>query len=429
MEWKSSNRSTVAVIRGPRGIGKTTITENLGSTYSRFIRLDLGTDPRLGRLIADRPDADRLVHRLRSSYGEDSIVDGDTLLIIDEVQCCPGVYHALGNLTDRDDLHTIATCSYSSEDDVPSDRPMSWEERFEMRPLDFDEFTGAMSVDDEVNMRVRERLERNQEPRPDDGRLMLRLFSDYMVTGGYPEAVDTLAETNDYRAVMGVNRRNRVAQMSDVFRFRRRSFDVISACMDSIPEQLVDNGKFSYSKVEGRVNHNSRYYRDSIDWLESSGMVSRCNRLNHPLSPPNLSFEEGSFKLYTDPGALLSLMPPWAADHVICGNHDECGCAVVENCIGSLLSLQGIGLNYYSNGRRELDFVIPRGREFIGVGVKSGNNSRRKSLDSLIEEGMIQRGIIFGDYRRRTSAEVYPYYAVGFADTLLCPERGGSIQL
>ena len=323
----------------------------------------------------------------------------------------------LESLIDRSVADIIVTGScITSGNSGFCDDPFLWEERIELRSMNFVEFLEEMDIDRGVTEGVIESIRSNARIDRESDILMSEMFGRFMVTGGLPASVTALSTTNKLINSLITSRGNLEVQLTDAFVFNRGTCDIIRNCIMSLPTQLADNGRFTYSKVEGKVSLNRKHYEDSINWLASSGMVTICRRMEEGRGQDRLP---RNYKLYTDPGILACIMDSWVSDAMIRGHYEKCPCAVVENCIANMLSAEGIRTSYYSTDRHEADFVICSGTDVVGIAVRSRNNGRRKSLTTLKDSGVITRGIEFGGSSRAAESERYPIYAAGFIKAIL----------
>ncbi len=370
-------------------------------------------------VIARCASTDDLRRKLAAAFGEDSVVPGDTLLLLDEIEYCHDAAWHLEALADRDciDIVAVASCITAGTTGFRQD-PWPWEHRIEVLPLDFGEFLEAMGIGTGYSSFLMEKVIEGAEISFDDDAAMDLMFRRYMITGGMPAAVSAMAGTRRILDTTEASKAVLKDQMSDAKVFARRISDTVSMCVRSIPVQLAANGRFRYSKVENGRYVNRRSCYDSVEWLIDSGIVTLCDRIPLPIGScegPGPMF----YKLYIDPGALASMLDGWMCDAVMNGHYSSCRCAVVENCIAASLRTGGFDVHYYSNGRKEADFIVPLGDEIVGITVRSYNNPRRKSTASLMDEGLITRSLEFSSCKKTGSSETYPLYAAGFPEMMM----------
>ena len=109
MQWRSAPPGKKAlVVTGERQIGKTYSIDEFGkSEYGSYLRLDFSNDVEARGLFDGNLDATGILDALRTRYRGFRIVEGDTLLFLDEIQLCPNARSAIkplvndGNIIDK----------------------------------------------------------------------------------------------------------------------------------------------------------------------------------------------------------------------------------------------------------------------------------------------------------------------------------------
>lgn len=64
IDWSGSDRRTVAVVTGPRCVGKTTLVRELGESYGCFIELNMKHCYESRKILSDCTDSAELSRRL-----------------------------------------------------------------------------------------------------------------------------------------------------------------------------------------------------------------------------------------------------------------------------------------------------------------------------------------------------------------------------
>lgn len=422
-DWKQSKRRTIPLITGPRGVGKTTSVRRLGEGYSNLIEIDM-SDPVNRKLLANVHDTDEFVSTIGKKAGSEPVIGDDTLVVLDEVGLSVGSLGLLSALSNRESVDVVMTASCFRSLPSAHDAPAPWIERVDIRPLDFRAFLHAMGCGEDAR-----RAERDVSPgRPPDrdlNRTMDAMFRRYLVTGGMPLAILQMASSGRLADVRRVCREIMAAQMSDARRASPSIHDIIGRCLESLPIQLRENGRFMYSRVGNVCGASSKHVAESIQWLSSNGILDLCHRAMDPVEPPSVRCEPNHFKAYADTGTLFCLMDSWVSDAAMNGNYQNCPCAVLEDCAARQIVSCGISPNYYQRDRHEADFLVPHGGDVSGVVVRSGNNGRRKSLSRLMDGGQITRAVEFGESDRPGDTDRYPLWAMGFPGTVF-PGMGES---
>ena len=112
LKWKSDPNRKVLLIRGARQVGKTYLIRKLGKTFKHYLELNLVEDANLKSLFnSGTLVASKIIDGIAAYFGQ-SIIDGETLLFIDEIQACPEAIVALRFFYEKyPNLHVVATGS------------------------------------------------------------------------------------------------------------------------------------------------------------------------------------------------------------------------------------------------------------------------------------------------------------------------------
>lgn len=424
-EWKKEGFKKCLLIEGARQTGKTYSVRRFGKSYSCFIEINFTLNPELRTIFSEDMDAETILRRI-AKRTEKRIIPGDTLIFLDEIQDCPRARASMKSLSQCKDVNVIASGSLLGVNykDVPS-HPVGYEQKITMESLDFEEFLWAMGLSPETIESVRGKINRRYEFDEYELGLFEKYFSWYTITGGMPEAVCELCDSRDFDKVLGILKDICIDYRNDAGKYsgpleRNRIF----ACFDSIPVQLAkETNRFLYSDITENetVRSSKREYSDAIQWLKDAGIIIVCPRVGDTKVP--MVKNENLFKIYTrDQGILMSMVSRGTAMSIIDGDIPSNLGYLTENCIASLLVKTGIEFMYYRRKTTEVEFIF----EIDGIGFamdsKSGNSTRTKSLDSLLERSMIGRGIKLrrGNIETKDNGvECYPLFVAGFVDSLV----------
>ena len=147
--WKISNNRKPLILSGARQVGKTwLLTEFARREYAKnvFFSLDRNKDAR--KVFQQGGSAQQLLQRLSALSGVD-ITEGDTLLILDEIQDCPEALTALKFFCEETPQIHIAVAGsllgVSMHSNVSF--PVGKVDVLRLYPLTFSEFLRAMGRD------------------------------------------------------------------------------------------------------------------------------------------------------------------------------------------------------------------------------------------------------------------------------------------
>jgi hypothetical protein len=229
-----------------------------------------------------------------------------------------------------------------------------------------------------------------------------------------PACVNSFAKNG--KLVLAPAIQNEIANnyVADMAKYAEPSETVkIRACYDSIPAQLAkENKKFQYKIVQ--IGGSAALFGVSIDWLTQAGVLLRCQRVDHAYNPLSVYADLSSFKLYMGDVGLLVMKAGIPQHTILSGEANFFMGSVAENYIAQALSANGHDLRYWTGDyTAELDFVIQKGGDIIGVEVKKGTKTRSKSLSVFSRKYSPAYSIRFSEKNFGKNGEILalPHYA------------------
>jgi predicted AAA+ superfamily ATPase len=224
---------------------------------------------------------------------------------------------------------------------------------------------------------------------------MMELFKEYIVVGGMPAVVWEFVNTHNFAHVLRLQRDIISDYEDDIAKYAEDNQKAkAKACFRSIPKHLSkDYKKFQYSIVER--GGNAQKYGGSLDWLLDAGMINFCHNLEIPELPLEGNSKSSEFKVYMrDTGLLIAMLDEGTAKDIIGGNLGIYKGAIFENIVADIFTKLGKKLYYFEkNNRLEIDFFIRLNSKAVGVEVKSADNTKSKSLNTLIGHYGVEKGI------------------------------------
>ena len=95
-----------------------------------------------------------------------------------------------------------------------------------------------------------------------------------------------------------------------------------------------------------------------------------------------------------DIGLLMAMLEEGSQIDILDGNLGIYKGAIYENVIADIFSKKGKKLYYFEyNSTLEMDFIIRYNREATAIEVKSADNTKSKSMNSIIENWNVKHGI------------------------------------
>lgn len=391
-EWKSSPQRKPILLRGARQVGKSWLVRELGKTFSSFVEINFEERQDLVPLFDGDISPDHLLPRLSAAAGA-PIVPGKTLLFLDEIQLCPRAITALRYFYEKlPNLHVLAAGSLLEFTIEQIGIPVGRVSSLYCYPLSFYEFllaTGHGSLIDHMrSLPVETPLEGPLHAKA------LSLFSEYMVVGGMPEAVQEWVTRRELHSCLKIQRdivENYRQDFGKYARVRRREH--VEMVFSAVP-RLVGR-KMVFSHISDSLR--SRELKPAFELLQKAAVVHAVSHSSGNGLP--LGAEENSTlckAFLLDVALMQSVLHldhgRWLLDPE---RHFVNEGAVVEAFVGQELiayraPFEKAALHYWvreKNGAKaEVDYLIEKEGVVVPVEVKSGSGGRRKSLDLFLSE-------------------------------------------
>lgn len=419
-DWFKEPNKTALLIKGPRGVGKTTLVEQFArENYANTVYLNFETFPLQRSIFSGSLDLGNLTKQITLKLSNTKLIPKKTLIILDEVHLCPRAREAVETFLEEEKYDVIMiTSHYASKPDVFEPMPLLHETVVEMSGLDFEEFLWANGVSDVTISEVKDHFDRKVPIPVALHQEFMSLFREYMVVGGMPEVVYSFVNKHNFKTVLRLQKRIIQSYEDDIHKYLKKTDrKKVSMCFNSIPTQLVkQNKKFMYGVVE--VKGNARKFESSILWLYDAGMIEIAFQLEDLQLPFANNARFDIFKVYfKDVGLLTGLLGPEAQQTIIDGNINAFNDAILESVTADLLMKRGHRLYYFTkNATLEMEFMIKYNNLLTGLSVNNADNTKAKALTSLFENHDLPSGIEL----TRDNLEIidnlhrYPLYCIMF---------------
>ena len=421
IEWKNEKKKKCLIVKGARQVGKTFIIEKFGeANYKFFIEINFFENPEYKEIFNGSLNGKDIESQIRLRVPKaNNMKPGETLIFLDEIQFCPNAITALKFLTIDGRYDYIASGSLLGLNykEVTS-YPVGYVKHLEMHSLDFEEFLWAKGVAKQSIKELKENFENKIKVHPSAHNVMMQHFKDYIIVGGMPEIVDEFVKEKNYNKVIELQRDILIKYEDDIQKYADTTEkQKIRACFRSIPKHLAqDYKKFRYSYVER--GGTAKKYAGSLEWLYDAGIIEYCHNLKIPELPLEGNSKSDIFKVYMkDIGLLMAMLEDGSQIDILDGNLGIYKGAIYENVIADIFSKKGKKLYYFEyNSTLEMDFIIRYNREATAVEVKSADNTKSKSMNSIIENWNVKHGIKLSSKNIGGTEHVdsYPLYMAMF---------------
>jgi predicted AAA+ superfamily ATPase len=418
-KWKNKSDRKPLVINGVRQVGKTWLTREFGrANYKNVAYVLFENNRRITTLFSEDLDPRRILLGLEAETNQ-KIIPSETLIIFDEIQCCPKALTSLKyfneNTPEYDIISTGSLLGVFLHEGVSF--PVGKVDFLNLYPMSFYEFLEAIG-----EYILCELLGKHDWK-------MIKVFKDklisnlriYLYIGGMPEAVLKFVQNRDFGAVREVQKNILEAYAADFSKhIPKEQIGRVSRIWDSIPYQLAkENKKFIYNEVQRGAS--AKMFEVALEWLIKSGLIHRVSRVSKPAMPlKSYADSTGAFKLFLCDVGLMSAMSRVDVRAILEGDalFTEFKGALTEQFVCQELQLfDDIYIAYWANeapARAEIDFIIQLGTQIIPIEVKSSTNLKAKSLRVYREKfhSQIEIRASLADYKKTDDLYDIPLYAL-----------------
>ena len=381
--WKDKQRRKPLILNGARQVGKTWLLKEFGRTrFSNVAYINLDHNAVMQEQFELGYDIPRLISAFQFETGE-HIAEGETLIILDEIQECPRALTSLKYFCEEAPGYAIAAAGSLLGITIHDGTgyPVGKVETLDLYPMGFTEFLLAtgngnlaklIAIDDPIMI-------------DSFSSKLIPLLRQYYYVGGMPEAVAAFLERGmleDAREVQNDILRGYERDISK--HLSRTEAEHAIAAWESIPQHLgQENKKFVFGHIAKGAR--ARNYQSGITWLEQAGLVTRVRRVTKPGLPLRSYADDSAFKLFLLDVGLLAAMAGLDKRTVIGGSSifEEFKGALTEQYVcQQLISERGLAPYYWSaeNSTGELDFLVQDGSRVAAIEVKAEENLRARSL-------------------------------------------------
>jgi len=381
------------LLRGARQVGKTYLIEYFGERhFHNTLTINLELQPELKSCFSSlKPE---LVIQAIEVVTEQTIVPGETLLFIDEIQECPAAIKVLRYFKEQyPQLHVIAAGSLLeftlNGDDFSM--PVGRIEFLFLYPLTFSEFLIALG-DEKLSTYLSHIELTDKIPEAIHQKALERLKL-YFILGGMPAVVSSYVNSRDLQRCQELQAfvlntyRNDFGKYANIATQQhcRRVFE-------KAPNLIAK--RFKYIDIDPDVQ--SRELKKAVTVLRLAGIIFPVYLSKATGLPLNASINEKDFKLlFLDVGLVKYAGRIDASvllnENLLLVNNG----AVAEQFVGQeLIALQPsfdhAALYYWhkeqSKGSAEIDYLMQCQGRIVPIEVKAGKSGRLKSLHTFMRE-------------------------------------------
>ncbi len=426
--WLKKQNKNPALILGIRQCGKTrTIKQFASRNNLQLIEMNFWTNPEYCNDFKGKLDTDTIISNISLRFPKLKITPENTLIFFDEIQDCPNARLAFKNFKTDGRYIVIGSGSYLGingyiiGDSTPA--PTGYEDVFNMKTMDFEEFLWALGYDDtKINFLV-DSFNKKMIIPENIHTLYKDLFFKYLCIGGFPNVVTEYIETNKitdaYKVLNSIvfdiksdfgRRKNKDGNPT----FKPNEVARIQSVFDLIPNFLAkENKRFIVSKVQGGTQYDKN---DAIEYLKQAHIISKVYNVETPSLPLSGNKIKSQFKIFPeDIGILTSMYGIDTVRAINSGNLGQGKGAIYETAVFDSLAKAGIEPYYFAKeSGLEIDFVISYNgfSTLIEAKAKTGNTKSSKTVMKNTDHYGKTKLIKIGDYNINETGDIItiPHY-------------------
>lgn len=419
--WQSSSIRKPLLMRGARQVGKTHAVRELGKQFTHFVEINFEKNPEFITVFEKNLEPIRIINTL-VAMTKQSIIPGETLLFLDEIQFCPKAITALRYFYEEmPALHVIGAGSLLDFAIEKIGVPVGRIQYCYVYPLSFMEYLASLN-----NKKLFEMLLTHDINSPLDDIIHEKLFEllgQYMLLGGMPEVIAESLKQNNLADAYSLQHTIINAYRDDFPKYATKfQIKYVEALFNQIPHYISQPFKFSH--IQG--NYQKRELEPALNLLEKAGIIHKVYQAAGNGIPLSAEANLEKFKIiFLDIalnqailGADLSawLLHPLES-FVNKGVLTEA--FVGQELMACSSDYTKVDLHYWhrekSTSNAEVDYLIQLNQDIIPIEVKSGKGSTLKSLHLFLEnKHKSPFGVRFStqNYSIDHKLHSYPLYAI-----------------
>lgn len=386
-EWAARANRKPLILRGARQVGKTTLVNEFAREFPVFLKLNLDKKADLGLF-----DTDMEVHELLTAIymlNNKPRKDAPTLLFIDEIQNSPKAVAQLRYFYEElPHIHVIAAGSLlESLMDKHISFPVGRVEYMAVRPCSFNEFLGAIGQTELKKAQASATI-----PIPVHEKI-IRFFNTYTLVGGMPEILNNYAMTQDLVSLGRIYETLLTGYKDDVEKYCE------GETMRNVIRHILTVGwgyaaqRITFERF-GNSLYRSREMAEAFRTLEKTMLLELVYPTTSCIVPLTGEPKRSPKLLWLDSG-LVNFSAGIQKELVgITDISDAWRGRIAEHIVGQELLTSDNRFSHKryfwvgssANSEAEVDYVVQYDNMIIPVEVKSGHNSKLKSLHQFMEK-------------------------------------------
>lgn len=406
IKWKLDSYRKPLFLHGISGCGKThTILEFGKNNYKNTIYFDCLENLELNYVIEKNTTKEKLIRAL-SAISLETILKDDSLIVLDNAT--DKIITSVKKKFTGEDYHIVMITNNS---ELAAKHKKDQVNYRKMDLVTFPEYLKYIGKEQMIDF-IEDSF-KNNKSMPFHS-LATEIYNDYVLTGGYPNAIVNYHENNSYNMLGNVHDKNiklmkyKLLGLNNLIDIKRSG-----EVYNNISIQLLkENKKFQYGAI--KTGARSKEYEKSIEYMQTNNMLIKSTRVTELTSPLSKSKDEESFKLYYNDSGILYKKLNVSGNRLL--TNTKLLELLYENNIVQTLLNNGFNIyHYHSGGKAFIDLVIQtRTGKIIPIEIMHGeDNTKSKSMTLSMKKYNLNLGIRLGgdEFKVKNNIKYIPYYA------------------
>lgn len=405
-KWKIDIYKKPLLLSGISGCGKTHTSLEFGNKeYKNTVYFDCNENLELAYVIEKNQTKEKLIRAL-SAISLETILKEDTLIILDNIT--EKIITSIKKLFNAPDYHIIMLTNNEQLVKKHKTEEINYKK---MDLVSFQEFLKYMEKEQLIDF-IKDSFKNNKSM--PFHTLATELYNDYVITGGYPNAIENYKKNNNYNLLSNTQSKNiklikqKLLNLDNLIDIKRGQ-----EVYDNIQIQLLKEGKkFQYRNIKQGAR--SKEYEKSINFMIENKMIIKSTRIKGLTRPLSKVKDEENFKLYYNDSGILFKKLNVSGNRLI--TNEKLLELLYENNIIETLTQNGFNIyHYHSGGKAFIDIVIQtRTGKILPIEIIHGEEkTKSKSMSLSMKKYNLPLGIRLSseDFKTKNNIKYIPYYA------------------
>ena len=388
-KWIAKSNRKPLILRGSRQVGKTTLVDVFSRNFENYLYLNFEKNPSAITLFEKEQEIDDLIAEIFLFCNREN-KPGKTLLFIDEIQNSKIAISKLRYFYEAKlpNLYVIAAGSLlETMLNKKISFPVGRVEYLAVRPCVFNEFLRAVG-----ETQLEKALSGHRIPEALHDKTM-NLFNTFTLIGGMPEVIANYAENKNYIGLNSIYESLLTGYRDDVEKYTKNETMsqtiryILQSGWKSATERITLGG-FAGS------SYKAREMGEAFRTLEKTFILELCYPTTDCLVPITKDLKRSPKLLWLDCGlvnyAANVQKEVFGAADILDAWRGKIAEQIVAQELLALDCRVSNQRNFWVRNKKdsdaEVDFVLQKDSKVIPIEVKSGHNSRLKSLHLFMEE-------------------------------------------